>query len=81
MTTYNRRDVVLVDISFSGARGRKRRPAVVISTDAFNSAGIKLVVAAITGNVSPPFRPGDTLLNDWSAACWQRWIKPMSCAS
>jgi mRNA interferase MazF len=41
---------------------------VVISTDAFNRAGIKLIVAAITGNVSPPFRPGDTLLNNWSAA-------------
>jgi mRNA interferase MazF len=68
MTTYNRGDVILVDIAFSGATGRKRRPAVVISTDAFNRAGIKLIVAAITGNVSPPFRPGDTLLNNWSAA-------------
>jgi len=67
MTTYNRGDVILVDIAFSGATGRKRRPAVVISTDAFNNAGIKLIVAAITSNISPPFRPGDTLLNDWSA--------------
>jgi mRNA interferase MazF len=68
MTAYNRGDVLLVDIAFSGAVGRKRRPAVVLSTDAFNSAGIKLIVAAITSNVSPPFRPGDTLLNDWSTA-------------
>jgi mRNA interferase MazF len=68
MTTYNRGEVVLVDIPFSGAEGYKRRPAVVISVDAFNLAGIKLIVAAITSNVSPPFRPGDTLLNNWSAA-------------
>lgn len=68
MTTYNRGDVILVDIAFSGAAGRKRRPAAIISVDAFNTAGIKLVVAAITSNVSPPFRPGDTLLNDWNAA-------------
>lgn len=68
MTTYNRGEVILVDIPFSGAEGYKRRPAVVISVDAFNLAGIKLIVAAITSNVSPPFRPGDTLLNDWSAA-------------
>jgi mRNA interferase MazF len=68
MTTYDRGDVIFVEIAFSGAAGRKRRPAVVISSDAFNTAGIKLIVAAITSNVSPPFRPGDTLLNDWNAA-------------
>ncbi|MCI0694682.1 type II toxin-antitoxin system PemK/MazF family toxin [candidate division KSB1 bacterium] len=68
MTTYDRGDVIFVEIAFSGAVGRKRRPAVVISSDAFNTAGIKLIVAAITSNVSPPFRPGDTLLKDWNAA-------------
>jgi mRNA interferase MazF len=68
MTSYSRGDVILVDIAFSGAVGHKRRPAMVISTDTFNSAGIKLIVAAITSNLTPPFRPGDSLLNDWSAA-------------
>jgi mRNA interferase MazF len=68
MTSYRRGDVILVDIAFSGAIGYKRRPAVVISAEAFNTAGIKLIVAAITSNVSPPFRPGDSLLNDWRAA-------------
>ena len=32
MTSYDRGDVILVDIAFSGAVGYKRRPAVVIST-------------------------------------------------
>ena len=68
MTTYNRGDVILVEIAFSGEVGRKRRPAVIISTDTFNKAGIKRIVAAITGNITPPFRPGDTLLNDWAKA-------------
>jgi mRNA interferase MazF len=68
MTSYNRGDVILVDIAFSGAVGHKRRPAVVISTDTFNAAGIKLIVAAITSSVSPPFRPGDCLLNNWGSA-------------
>lgn len=54
MTNYSRGDVILVDIPFSGAVGYKRRPAVVISIEAFNKAGIKLIVAAITSNVSPP---------------------------
>jgi mRNA interferase MazF len=57
-----------VDITFSGAVGYKRRPAVVVSEPAFNVAGIKLIVAAITSNISPPFRLGDTLLTDWRAA-------------
>jgi mRNA interferase MazF len=39
-----------------------------MSAAGFNRAGINLIVAAITTNVSPPFRPGDTLLNDWGAA-------------
>jgi mRNA interferase MazF len=68
MTTYNPGDVILVDIAFSGAVGYKRRPAVVVSQGRFNTAGIKLIVAAITSNVSPPFRPCDTLLSDWSLA-------------
>ena len=68
MTNYDRGDVILVTIAFSGALGYKRRPAVVMSTSAFSGAGIKLVVAAVTSNVAPPFRPGDTLLNDWSVA-------------
>jgi mRNA interferase MazF len=68
MISYSRADVILVDIAFSGAVGYKRRPAVVVSADAFNAAGTKLVVAAATSNLTPPFRPGDTLLADWSAA-------------
>lgn len=68
MTSYSRGDVVLVDIAFSGAAGSKRWPAVVVSSDLFNWAGIKLIVAAITSNTSPPFRPGDTLLRNWQKA-------------
>jgi mRNA interferase MazF len=68
MISYDQGDVILVDIAFSGMAGYKRRPAVVVSTEFFNRSGIKLIVAAITGNVSPPFRPGDTLLQDWGSA-------------
>lgn len=68
MISYNPGDVILVDIAFSGAVGYKRRPAVIISQAQFNTAGIKLIVAAITSNVSPPFRPGDALLSDWKVA-------------
>lgn len=68
MTLYSRGEVVLTEIAFSGEPGRKRRPAVVLSVDVFNRAGTKLIVAAVTSNVSPPFRPGDVLLSDWQKA-------------
>lgn len=55
MTGFQRGNVILVSIAFSGAVGYKKRPAVIISTDAFNTAGTKLIVAAITSNISPPF--------------------------
>lgn len=63
MTTcnYNRADVIFVDIAFSGAAGHKRRPAVVINTDAFSAAGTKLIVAAITSNLSPPLHSGPAI--------------------
>ena len=60
--------MILVKIAFSGAVGYKRRPAVVISRNIFNKAGSKLIVAAMTSNISAPFRPGDTLISDWKAA-------------
>lgn len=68
MTRYSPGEIILVEIAFSGAIGRKKRPAVILSTNTFNKAGIKLIVAAVTSNVSPPFRPGDTLIKGWSEA-------------
>lgn len=65
MTSFSQGDVILTEIAFSGDPGRKRRPAVVISIDEFNRTGTKLIVAAVTSNVSPPFRRGDVLLADW----------------
>ena len=65
MTSFSQGDVILTEIAFSGEPGRKRRPAVVVSIDEFNRAGTKLIVAAVTSNVSPPFRRGDVLLADW----------------
>ena len=66
--TYHRGDVLFVAIQFSGSIGRKSRPVVVLSTDAFHQAGSKLIVAGLTGTVSPPFRPGDVLVQDWQQA-------------
>ena len=68
MTSYKPGDILFVNVAFSGTVGYKRRPVVIISNDSFNKAGTKLVVAGITSNITSPFRPGDTLLDNWKAA-------------
>lgn len=65
---YQRGDVLLADVVFSGGLGSKSRPVVVLSTDVFNQAGIKLIVAGITSNLAPPARPGDVMIDHWIAA-------------
>lgn len=67
-TAYQRGDVLFAEIVFSGSIGRKNRPVVVLSVNAFHQAGSKLIVATLTSNVSPPLRPGDTMIHDWISA-------------
>ena len=66
--TYERRDVILADVVFSGGLGSKARPIVILSTEVYNQSGIKLIGAAITSNLFALHRPCDILLNGWSAA-------------
>ncbi|MDA1185525.1 MAG: type II toxin-antitoxin system PemK/MazF family toxin [Acidobacteria bacterium] len=47
-TPYRRGDIVLVSFPFTDLSSSKRRPARVISPDAFNQASQDLVLAAIT---------------------------------
>lgn len=67
MTVYNRGDVVLVGFVFSDESGKKLRPAVVISSAAYNRARQEVIVAAITSNVRRRFF-GDYLIADWKGA-------------
>ncbi len=60
-------DAVLVGFVFSDESGRKLRPAVVISSAAYNRAREEVVVAAITSNVRRRLF-GDHLLNNWKDA-------------
>ncbi len=68
VASYQRGDVLFAEINFSGSIGKKSRPVVVLSVPAFHQAGTKLIVAALTSNLSQPFRPGDTLIGGWQAA-------------
>lgn len=67
MTAYKRGDVVLVGFVFSDESGKKLRPALVISSSAYNRGREEVVVAAITSNVRRRLF-GDHLIVDWKGA-------------
>jgi mRNA interferase MazF len=67
MTACKRGDVVLVGFVFSDESGQKLRPAVVISSSAYNRGRKEVVVAAITSSVRRRLF-GDHLIADWKAA-------------
>ncbi|MDI6857366.1 MAG: type II toxin-antitoxin system PemK/MazF family toxin [Dehalococcoidia bacterium] len=67
MTRYSRGDVVLVPFPFTGLDGVKRRPALVISGEEYNSAG-EVLVGQITSKVKTAPRPGDHRIRHWQRA-------------
>lgn len=68
MTTYNRGDVILVPFPFSDQTATKQRPAVVVSTDSYNTSGPDLIIAAVTSNIVAPLGIGDCRLVKWREA-------------
>ena len=58
---------MLVGFVFSDGSGRKLRPAVVISTPAYQRARQDVVVAAITSNIRRRLF-GDHVIADWKGA-------------
>ena len=67
MTAYDRGDVVLVSFVFSDESGKKFRPAVVISSAAYNRSRQEINVAAITSNIRRRLF-GDHPIADWKGA-------------
>jgi mRNA interferase MazF len=63
---YKRGEVVL-PFPYTDHSGFKRRPAVILSANAYNLRRDDLIVAPITSNVIGR-QPDDTLLSNWSAA-------------
>ena len=43
-------DIVLVPVPFTDLSSRKRRPVIVVSSDAYNAAAPDMVVVAMTSN-------------------------------
>lgn len=64
---FRRGDVVLINFIFTDGAGVKRRPALVLSTDAYHRGRREAIVAAITSNIERLLTE-DHLIADWKAA-------------
>lgn len=67
-TSYSFGDVVLVPFPFTDQSMTKKRPAVVVSSDAYNQARPDVILMAITGRLSNYSRIGEVSVRDWKAA-------------
>ncbi|MDP1652217.1 MAG: type II toxin-antitoxin system PemK/MazF family toxin [Rhodocyclaceae bacterium] len=66
--TYSCGDVVLVPFPFTDQSGGKKRPAVVVSSAAYNANRRDLVIMAITSQVRTPLDFGEAHIADWQSA-------------
>jgi mRNA interferase MazF len=66
-TNYKKWDVILVPFPFTDLSSAKRRPALIVSPDAYN-AGKDVVIAYITSQINSPLRLGDYKLQKWNEA-------------
>lgn len=65
---YDFGDVVLVQFPFTSQRAFKKRPAVIVSRAAYNSARPDVVIMAITSQLRSTNVVGDVPINEWQAA-------------
>jgi mRNA interferase MazF len=65
---YTFGDIVLVPFPFTDQSGVKKRPAVIVSSNGYNTSRRDLVIMAITSQVRAPFGFGEALVTDWQSA-------------
>ena len=61
-------DVVLVPFPFTDQTTAKRRPAVVVSSDAYHRERPDVIVVAVTSRTGRPAGIGDVLIMGWREA-------------
>lgn len=68
MTAYEFGDIVLVPFPFTDQSAAKKRPAVVISSEAYHQQRPDLIIMAITSQVKPAQTVGEMIVQDWQGA-------------
>jgi len=68
MTSFEFGQIVLVRFPFSDQHGSKQRPAVVISSSAYNQARPDIILIAVTSQIRTKTGFGESIIEDWQAA-------------
>jgi mRNA interferase MazF len=68
MAAYAFGDVVLVPFPFTDQSTTKRRPAVVVSSQAYNQERPDLILMAVTSQLRAAAGLGEVAVRDWQAA-------------
>ena len=68
MTNYSYGDIVLVPFPFTDQSSIKKRPAVIVSSDTYNSKRLDIIIMAVTSQMQSVSYFGDTIVNDWQQA-------------
>jgi mRNA interferase MazF len=68
MTDYKFGDIILVPFPFTDQSTVKKRPAVVVSSAAYNTERPDLVIMAVTGQMRSAESFGDVAIADWRPA-------------
>ena len=67
-TGYKFGDVVLVPFPFTDQTGAKKRPAIIVSSDAYQQRRRDLIIMAVTSQVKPTAFFGEGTISDWQKA-------------
>jgi len=68
MTGYEFGDVLLVPFPFTDQTTTKRRPAVVVSSDAYHRERPDLIILAVTSQARPQAALGEAAVAKWKEA-------------
>jgi mRNA interferase MazF len=68
MTNSEFGDIILVPFPFTDQTTTKKRPAVVISSTAYNNERPDLIIMAVTSQLKPSQMIGEVIIQDWQAA-------------
>lgn len=68
MPDYGFGEIVLVPFPFTDQSGAKKRPAVIVSSTAYNQARRDVVIMAVTSQLKPSGAFGEVIVQDWRVA-------------
>jgi len=61
-------DIILVPFPFTDQSATKKRPAVAISSKAYNQERPDLIIMAVTSQIKPTSSIGEVIIQDWQVA-------------